>query len=105
MPSTLTDSAEARQETASITGKIAWHTNGHRTTLRLIGHLQAEYLEELKAQIEDNGPRMVLDLDEVTLVDVEVVRFLGVCAAEGIALLHCSPYIREWIAREPHRAG
>jgi hypothetical protein len=35
---------------------------------------------------------------------VEVVRFLGVCEAEGIALLHCSPYIREWIAREQHRA-
>jgi hypothetical protein len=48
---------------------------------------------------------MVLDLDEVTLVDVEVVRFLGACEAEGIALLHCSPNIREWIAREQHRAG
>ena len=46
---------------------------------------------------------MVLDLDEVTLVDV--VRFLGACEAEGIALLHCSPNIREWIAREQHRAG
>ena len=43
---------------------------------------------------------MALDLDEVTLVDVEVVRFLGVCEAAGIALLHCSPYIREWIAKE-----
>jgi hypothetical protein len=47
---------------------------------------------------------MALDLDEVTLVDVEVVRFLGVCEAAGIALLHCSPYIREWIVREQHRA-
>ena len=47
----------------------------------------------------------MLDLDEVTLVDVEVVRFLGGCEATGIALLHCSPYIREWIAREQHRTG
>jgi len=42
----------------------------------------------------------VLDLDEVTLVDVEVVRFLGRCEQAGTALLHCPPYIREWIARE-----
>jgi hypothetical protein len=41
-----------------------------------------------------------LDLDEVTLVDVEVVRFLGSCETAGIAILHCPPYIREWIARE-----
>jgi len=56
-------------------------------------------------QLEGNGPRMVLDLDEVTLVDVEVVRFLGGCEAKGIILLHCSPYIREWIAREQHGTG
>ena len=100
MPSTLTDSAEARQETAPITCKIARHTNGHRTTLRLIGHLHAVHLETLQAQLESNGPRTVLDLDEVTLVDVEAVRFLGACEAAGIAVLHGPPYIREWIARE-----
>ena len=71
----------------------------------LIGHLQAAYLEPLQAHREGHGPRIVLDLDAVTLVEVEVVRFLGVCEAAGIALLHCSPYIREWIAREQHRAG
>ena len=86
--------------TAQMTLKIERHADGHRTTLRLIGHLQAEYLEELQAQIEGNGPRTVLDLDEVTLVDVEAVRFLGVCEAAGIAVLHCPPYIREWISRE-----
>jgi hypothetical protein len=36
----------------------------------------------------------------VTLVDIEVVRFLGGCEAAGIPILHCPPYIREWIARE-----
>jgi len=100
LPSRLTDSVEARQETAPITGKIARYTNGHRTTLRLIGHLRAACLEALQTQIEGNGPRTVLDLDEVTLVDVEAMRFLGTCEAAGIAVLHGSPYIREWIARE-----
>ena len=88
-----------------MTGKIERHTDGHHTTLRLIGHLQAAHLEALQAHMEGNGPRTVLDLDQVTLVDVEVVRFLGLCEAAGIALLHCSPYIREWIAREQHWAG
>ena len=104
LPSTVTKIAADMKETVPMTLKIERHADGQTTTLRLIGHLQAEYLEELQAQIEGNGPRMVLDLDEVTLVDVEVVRFLGDCEAEGIALLHCSPYIREWIAREQHRA-
>ena len=81
-------------------GKIERHTDGQHTTLRLIGHLHAAHLEALQAQLESSGPRTVLDLDEVTLVDVEVVRFLGTCEQEGTELLHGPPYIREWIRRE-----
>ena len=88
-----------------MTCKIERYADGHHTTLRLIGYLQAEYLEELQAQIERHGPRMALDLDEVTLVDVEVVRFLGGIEAAGIAVLHGPPYIREWIRREQDRPG
>jgi len=83
-----------------MTYKIERHTDGHHTTLRLIGHLHAAHLEALQAQLEGNGPRTVLDLDQVTLVDVEVVRFLGTCEKEGTELLHCPPYIHEWISRE-----
>ena len=53
-----------------MTGKIERHTDGHHTTLRLIGHLQAEHLEAVKEQMRAAAPRTVLDLDEVTLVDV-----------------------------------
>ena len=77
-----------------MTCKIERHADGHHTTLRLIGYVQAEHLETLRAQLESNGPRTVLDLDEVTLGDVEVVRFLGTCEQEGTALLHCPPSIR-----------
>ena len=48
----------------------------------------------MKAQIKDGGSR-IADLEEVSLVDVDVVRFLGTCSAEGIHLVHCSPYIRD----------
>ena len=42
---------------------------------------------------------MVLDLSEVSLVDVEVVRFLSLCEMQGIRLAHCPAYIREWMVR------
>ena len=50
--------------------------------------------------MQGSGSGVVLDLEEVTLVDVEVVRFLGVCEAEGNSVLRCAPYIREWMRRE-----
>ena len=71
-----------------------------RTTVRLIGRVQAEDLEEVAKQLATSGPGVVLELDEVTLVDVDAVRFLNKCAAEGVRLINCSPYIREWMSRE-----
>ena len=50
--------------------------------------------------MEGNGSRTVLGLDEVTLVGVEVVHFLGTCEMKGTALLHGPPYRHEWISRE-----
>jgi hypothetical protein len=74
-----------------------------KTTIRLIGHFQSEHIEDLKKQLQGDGPLWVLDLEELTLVDVEVVGFLRACEAEGVAILHCSPYIREWMLREGKR--
>ena len=62
--------------------------------------MQAEHVPVLQAVIKESAPRIVLDLEELALVDVEAVRFLGGCRRGGFALLHCSPYIREWIAKE-----
>ena len=73
------------------------------TSIRLIGRIRLDDLEELKSQMDGNRPRVVLDLAQVTLVDVDVVRFLMSCEAEGIEFLHCPPYIREWILREQDR--
>jgi hypothetical protein len=33
-------------------------------------------------------------------VDLGVVGFLVGCEADGVELVHCPPYIREWISRE-----
>jgi anti-anti-sigma regulatory factor len=80
--------------------KIERNSQGGRTTIRLIGHFQSEHIGELKKQLQDNGPQLVLDLKEVTVVDVEVVRFLGACKTDGVKIVHCSPYIRKWVAQE-----
>jgi anti-anti-sigma regulatory factor len=83
-----------------MTLRIETTSDGRTATLRLIGRIESEYLDELQAQVQKHRPRLVLDLDEVTLVDVGVVRFLIACEAQGIELLNCAPYIREWMDRE-----
>ena len=84
--------------------KIEKYADQYSTTIRLIGRVQAEHLEELKTQIKESGSKVALDLQEVDLVDVEVVRFLGSCEAQGVKLLNCCPYIRDWIGKERDRA-
>jgi len=54
----------------------------------------------IREAMKGKGERIVLDLEEITLVDLDVVRFLGVSEAEGVELVNCSPYIRDWIFRE-----
>jgi anti-anti-sigma regulatory factor len=83
-----------------MTLKIEKYADQYGTTIRLIGRVQAEHLPELETQIKESGSKVALDLEEVNLVDVEVVRFLGTCEAQGVKLLTCSPYIRDWIGKE-----
>jgi hypothetical protein len=83
-----------------MTLRIEKVPEGATTTIRLIGRIRVEILEELRAQIKGSGIPVVLDLEDVSLVDVDAVRFLGECQAEGIGLIHCSPYINDWIATE-----
>ena len=81
--------------------KIEKVAEGNTTVLRLVGRINAEHLDELNQLIADAKPEMVkLDLSEVTLVDLNVVRFFGDQERWGVELVKCSPYIREWIQRE-----
>ena len=83
-----------------MTLKIEKHRDGHSTTIRLIGRMRAEHLPELEKQMGESKSKIVLDLEELNLVDVEAVRFLGMCEAQGVTLLNGSPYIRDWIGKE-----
>jgi len=96
-------SLECTPEPESMTLKIERISGKRRTRIRLSGAFRSEHLDQMKAEIERGGPRIALDLEEVDLVDVEGVRFLNACEAHGISVLHCSPYIREWMSRERGR--
>jgi anti-anti-sigma regulatory factor len=83
-----------------VTFKIEKYRDGQSTTIRLLGRMRAEHLSDLEKQIEESDSKIVLDLEELNLVDVEAVRFLGMCETQGVTLLNCSAYIRDWIGKE-----
>ena len=80
--------------------KIERKSDGHTMNLRLSGRIQSIHIGNIRAQMDDDSVRIVFDLSEVTLVDIEVVRFLSDCENEGVVLVHCPRYVREWILRE-----
>lgn len=75
-------------------------SRGQLIILRLSGRIQSEHVEELKAQLEGYTQKIALDLADVKLVDRDAVCFLADCEAKGVELKQCSPYVRDWIARE-----
>jgi len=85
--------------------KVEKETRRLKTMIRLSGRLQSKHLDELKTQLEGARSRIAVDLNGVTLVDVEIVRFLNTCEKGGVALLNRWPYIQEWMIREKGRGG
>jgi hypothetical protein len=87
-------------EGSQMTVKFENEPYARHTTIRVSGRLRSKHLDELKVQLAGAQSRIVLDLNGVTLVDIEVVRFLNDCEDAGVELLNCWPYIREWMNRE-----
>jgi hypothetical protein len=81
--------------------KIQRSQNG-RVVFRLSGRIEAEDVAELRRlfALETTGRQLVLDLQDVTIVDRDAVKFLAHCEAENIKIENCPPYVREWIGRE-----
>ena len=82
-----------------MTLRIEQRSEGQQVVVHLAGRIRGENLGALNRVIAGKGS-IVLDLDEVTLVGVEVVRFLRDAEAAGVELRHCPPFIRAWIDRE-----
>jgi hypothetical protein len=80
--------------------RIEKTSDGCFTRLLLSGRIQSDCIDSIRSAMGDGCARRILDLSEVTLVDIEVVRFLIQCENEGVELVQCPPYVREWIVRE-----
>jgi anti-anti-sigma regulatory factor len=68
----------------------------------LSGRLDKEHVAELESLIGAEGKdrRIVLDLRDMTLTGQDGITFLAKCEADGISLVNCDPYVREWITRQ-----
>jgi hypothetical protein len=77
----------------------------HGTRIRLSGELRNEQLNDLRTEIQRAGRQVTLDLDELHLVDIDAIRFLNACGAQGVKVVNRSHYIREWMYRERKADG
>lgn len=70
--------------------------------LSLSGRIEIEDVAELQRllSLEEVGQGVALDLQDITLVDRDALKFLARCEAENIKLENCPAYIREWICAE-----
>jgi STAS domain-containing protein len=77
-----------------------------KIVLTLSGRIEVQDVAELRRllTLEAANRPLVLDLNDVTLVDREAVKFLAQCEADSIEIENCPPYIREWIQRESGRS-
>jgi hypothetical protein len=78
---------------------------GCQTRLHVSGDLRGTHLDDLRAEIEQCRETPTLDLDEVNVVDIDGIRLLNECQAQGIPVVKCSPYIREWMLQEKEASG
>ena len=87
-----------------MTLRIEIASDGETATFRLSGCIEEDHLVELQAEVQRYRPPLVFDLAETTVVDLAVLRFLAAYEGDGVELLRCPRYIREWIARERSQA-
>src|SRR5260370_1761729 len=69
--------------------------------LALSGHIDREHPARLQQFLtSDTGRRLILDLQNITLVDRAAVQFLAGVEATGIRLVHCPEDVGTWIPAE-----
>jgi len=66
------------------------------TILRLSGRIQRSDLDSIRSAMDDIRTRKMLDLSDVTLVDVAVVQFLICYEDEGVELAQCCSSPKLW---------
>jgi anti-anti-sigma regulatory factor len=83
--------------------RVQRSSNG-QVVFTLSGQMDEEHIAELEALInaETSGSRIVLDLKDLIMVGRDIVAFLERCEADGVTLVNCAEYVREWITRQRH---
>ena len=85
--------------------RIQNDSGGYVNRLRLSGRIQSDQIPSIVSEMDCDCARKILDLGEVTLVDLGVVQFLIACEDEGVELVECPAYVREWMLRERAEAA
>jgi anti-anti-sigma regulatory factor len=81
--------------------RIHRSTQPGTTVFALSGVLDTDLAARLEALLASEADsRIVLDLQDVTLVDRTAVRFLAAVEAAGTVIVNCPEYVRIWITAE-----
>jgi hypothetical protein len=73
---------------------------GTLIVFRVTGRIQREHIQMLRELLEQESGRLALDMEEVTLVDREVVRFLAFSEENGVELKYVPDYLRASVTKE-----
>ena len=80
--------------------RIEKETDGCVSRLKLSGRIQSDGIACILSAMKGCCAHKILDLSEVTVVDIAVIRFLISCEDQGVELVQCPLYVREWMLRE-----
>jgi anti-anti-sigma regulatory factor len=84
-----------------VTYRIHRSTQPGATVFALSRVLDIDLAARLEALLASEADgRIVLDLQDVTLVDRTAVRFLAAVEAAGTVIVNCPEYVRIWITAE-----
>jgi len=68
--------------------------------IRLIGRIEQQDLGTLETQTRGSGQVICIDLRDVTLIDIHVVRYLIARQRDGALFENIPAFIQEWMRRE-----
>ncbi len=83
-----------------MTLRIERRRSGDTLIVRLIGEFDVAHLAEVNAQVDEAPCPVVVDIDELTLISVEGIRFLNACRDHGMRIINASGYVTEWMTLE-----
>lgn len=84
-----------------MTYRIRRSESPQGTVFALSGELNSEHAARLEDLMTEEADGLILlDLQEVTVVARDAVRFLVSAEARGIRIVNCPDYVRSWISAE-----